>query len=82
MLAAITCFQPSPGPELLCDLQQGAGDDAISPTVRDDRAFRAPKGVTQALALVLADGHGHGSSGGGGIGVLLLILLIVWVLAR
>jgi hypothetical protein len=48
--------------------------------VRDDRAFRALKGVTQAFALVLAGGHG--SSGGGGIGALLLILLIVWVLAR
>jgi hypothetical protein len=47
----------------------------ISPTVRDNRPFRAPKGVAQALALVLADGHG--SSGGGGIGALLLILLIV-----
>jgi len=54
----------------------------ISPTARDNPPFRAPKGVTQALALVLADGGHHGSSGGGGIGVLLLILLIVWVLAR
>ena len=50
--------------------------------MRDKRLFRAPEGVTQALALVLADGGNHGSSGGGGIGALLLLLLIVWVLAR
>ena len=48
--------------------------------MRDERPFRAPNGVTQAFALVLAGGHG--SAGGGGVGALLLILLIAWVLAR